>query len=309
MNQILMVEDKKKKKNRSNGPTEIKSIVRFFAIAIIAFGIFFIGQGSYGIYKESIGRNLEDMPEVSISRVNDTLILTVNSINIIEKLKYTWGQAEETVIPVKDTLVEEEIILPIENSILNITIEEESGRAIKYSKEFIVEGLDITKPEIDISEDSTAGNIKITATDETAISYITYQINDEDEIKIDKSELEDKTIHYVLKLQKGENQIIVKAVDESGNIETLEKKIIVSGKTAIRLKVKDGKLVIIVEDPDGIKDIEVNLNGVVYAKKDINKKQFQSSLAIVEGVNTVKITVTNVNSLVTVGAKEFNYAQ
>ena len=309
MNQILMVEDKKKKKNRSNGPTEIKSIVRFFAIAIIAFGIFFIGQGSYGIYKESIGRNLEDMPEVSISRVNDTLILTVNSINIIEKLKYTWGQAEETVIPVKDTLVEEEIILPIENSILNITIEEESGRAIKYSKEFIVEGLDITKPEIDISEDSTAGNIKITATDETAISYITYQINDEDEIKIDKSELEDKTIHYVLKLQKGENQIIVKAVDESGNIETLEKKIIVSGKTAIRLKVKDGKLVIIVEDPDGIKDIEVNLNGVIYAKKDINKKQFQSSLAIVEGVNTVKITVTNVNSLVTVGAKEFNYAQ
>ena len=51
MNQILMVENQKKKRNRSSsGPVEIEKIVRFFAIALIVFGIFFIGHGSYAIY-------------------------------------------------------------------------------------------------------------------------------------------------------------------------------------------------------------------------------------------------------------------
>ena len=199
--------------------------------------------------------------------------------------------------------------MPIENSILNVKIEEENGRTIKYKKEFIVEGLDMAQPTIEITEESTAGNIKITAKDETQMAYITYKINDEEEIRIDKSETEDKEIKYILKLARGENKVTITAVDTSGNIETLEKTIIVSGKTAMNLKIENGKLVIIAEDPDGIKDIDINLNGVSYTAKEINKKGVRIPLDIVEGTNTVRITVTNVNSLVTTGAKEFNYAK
>ena len=41
MNQILMVEDKKKtkKSKKSSGPIEIKNIIRFFAIIIIMLSI------------------------------------------------------------------------------------------------------------------------------------------------------------------------------------------------------------------------------------------------------------------------------
>lgn len=46
MNQILYVGE-----NKGNGPIAIKSIVKFFAIVIIAFGIILIGKGSYAIYK------------------------------------------------------------------------------------------------------------------------------------------------------------------------------------------------------------------------------------------------------------------
>lgn len=310
MNQILMVEDKKKKKKKSSsGPIEIANIVRFFAVVLIIFGIFFIGQGSYAIYKESKGKNTSNMPTVSIYRVNDTVQIKVNSINTIENLIYSWNDAEETKIPVEDTFVEEEIILPMENSVLNVRIEEETGRMIKYQKEFIIEGLDITEPTIEITEESTQGNIKITATDETAISYITYKINEEDEIKIEKSSLEDKSINYILKLPRGENKVVITAVDEAGNIETIEKTIIVSGRTKIDLRMENGKLIVIVEDPDGIKDIEINLNGVVYAAKDINQKGVRIPLNLAQGTNTIRITVTNINSLVTVGAKEFSYAQ
>ena len=310
MNQILMIEGKKKKKNKSGaGPVEIANIVRFFAIILIVFGLSFIGQGSYGIYKESKGKNTKNLPVVSMERVNDTVIIKANSSYKIENLIYSWNEAEETKIPIENTYAEEEVLLPIENSILNVKIEEENGRTIKYKKEFIVEGLDMAQPTIEITEESTAGNIKITAKDETQMAYITYKINDEEEIRIDKSETEDKEIKYILKLARGENKVTITAVDTSGNIETLEKTIIVSGKTAMNLKIENGKLVIIAEDPDGIKDIDINLNGVSYTAKEINKKGVRIPLDIVEGTNTVRITVTNVNSLVTTGAKEFNYAK
>ena len=305
-----MIEGKKKKKNNSGaGPVEIANIVRFFAIILIVFGLSFIGQGSYGIYKESKGKNTKNLPVVSMERVNDTVIIKANSSYKIENLIYSWNEAEETKIPIENTYAEEEVLLPIENSILNVKIEEENGRTIKYKKEFIVEGLDMAQPTIEITEESTAGNIKITAKDETQMAYITYKINDEEEIRIDKSETEDKEIKYILKLARGENKVTITAVDTSGNIETLEKTIIVSGKTAMNLKIENGKLVIIAEDPDGIKDIDINLNGVSYTAKEINKKGVRIPLDIVEGTNTVRITVTNVNSLVTTGAKEFNYAK
>lgn len=311
MNQILMIEDKKKKKNKSrnSGPIEIANIVKFFAIILIIFGLSFIGQGSYAIYKESKGKNTKNLPTVSMERVNDTVIIKANSSYKIENLIYSWNEAEETKLSVDDNYIEEEVILPIENSILNVKIEEENGRTVKYKKEFIIEGLDIAQPSIEITEENTAGNIKITATDETQMAYITYKVNDEEEIRIDKSETEDKVMNYILKLPRGENKVTITAADTSGNIGTLEKTIIVSGKTSMNLKVENGKLVIIVEDPDGIKDIDINLNGVSYTAKDINKKGVRIPLDIVEGTNTVRITITNVNSLVTTGAKEFNYAK
>ena len=246
---------------------------------------------------------------MNVERVNDTVVVKVSSNIIIENLIYSFNTSEETKVPVGTTYVEEEIILPMEDSILNIRIEDETGRSIKYKKQIIVEGLDISEPTIEIEEEGTEGNIKITATDETAISYISYKVNDEDEIRIDKSETEDKTINYILKLPRGENRIIITAGDEAGNIETLEKTIIVSGKSNIKAEVKNGQIIFIVDDPDGIRDIEINLNGLVYAAKDINEKAVRVPMNLAQGPNTISIKVTNINSLVTVVSTEYNYGQ
>lgn len=308
MNQILMIEDKKKKKNKSaSSSSEITNIVRFFAVVLIIFGIFFIGQGSYAIYRESKGKNIDNMPTVDISRVNDTAIVKVNSINIIENLIYSWNDAEETKVPVGDTYIREEIILPIENSVLNIRIEEETGRMIKYSKEFIIEGQDITEPTIEkLESQGNTGNVKITAKDETAIAYITYKINEEEQIKIDKSQSEDKEINYILKLPRGENKLVITAVDEAGNAEIREETIIVSGKTDIKAEIKNNQIIIILKDEDGVKDIEINLNGVVHSAKDVNAKEVKVPLDLAQGKNIISIKVTNVNSLVTTVSQEFN---
>lgn len=310
MNQILTVENKKKsKKSKSSSQIEIKNIVIFFAIAIIIFGIFLVGQGSYAMYQESKGKNTKDLPTINITRINDTFRLEVTSTKMITYLKYSWNNAEETVIPVDDTHIEEKITLLNENSILNITIEDETGRAVKYQKECIVEGIDITKPTIEIAEDQVQGNIKITATDETEMAYITYKVNDEDEIRIDKSETENKTIMYILKLARGQNKLVITAVDKSGNIETKEQEIIVSEAPKIELEQNANILTVIVKDTDGVKDLEINLNGVIYAGKDINQKEVKLPVQLKEGVNTIKVKVTNVNGLVAEGARDINYAR
>ena len=59
MNQILYVGE-----NKGNGPIAIKSIVKFFAIVIIAFGIILIGKGSYAIYKNIEINSGDNIPVV-----------------------------------------------------------------------------------------------------------------------------------------------------------------------------------------------------------------------------------------------------
>lgn len=309
MNQILVMENKKKKRSRNSGPAEIENILKFFAIALIVFGVLFIGHGSYAIYKDAKGKDKKNLPTLTMERVNDEVIIKATSSIKIKNLIYSWNTDEETKIPVDGTFIEENVMLLNENGTLNVKIEDEKGRTVKYQKEFIIDGLDITKPTIEIQEQGSNGTIKITATDETQMKYISYSINGSDEIQIDKSDAEDKIMNYILKLQKGENKLTVTAVDSSGNFESIEKTIIVSGKTTMNLKIENGKLVVTAEDPDGIKDIEINLNGVTKSVKDINQKSIKATLNIVEGTNNIRIKITNVNSLITTGAKEFNYAK
>lgn len=309
MNQILMVENKKKKKNKLSGEkADIRNVARFFAIAIIIFAICLIGRSSYAIYQDARGRDTSNMPTINITRVNDTITVTANSTTPMTYLRYNWNNGEETAIPVDATTVAEEIVLPIENSTLYITIEEETGRAIKYAKEFLVEGMDISKPTIDIAEENES-NVKITATDETQMAYITYKINDGEEIRIDKSESEDKTMNYVLKLSRGENKVVITATDTSGNVGTLEKTVIVSATPTVQYEQQANTLIVTIQDLDGIKDVEINLNGQVYAGKDINQKEMKAPFPLQEGTNTIRIKVTNINGLVAEDVKEINYAR
>ena len=61
MNQILSVENtknktRKSKMPRNSGPIAIESILKFFAISILIFGVFMIGSGSYSMYVNSQGK-------------------------------------------------------------------------------------------------------------------------------------------------------------------------------------------------------------------------------------------------------------
>lgn len=306
MNQILMTENNRKNKSTN---TERASIIRFFAIALIVFGIFIVCKGSYAIYKENKGENKENLPIVNMARVNDTVEVKINSVYNIENFIYSWNTAEETIIPVNSTYVEESILLPMENSTLNIKIEDETGRVIRYTKEFLVEGLDLVSPSVQIEREGNEGNIKITATDDIEMAYITYKINEGQEIKINRLETENTTMNCIVNIPRGENKVIVKAVDLSGNVETVEKTVIVSEKSKIRAEVQSGKITFIIQDEDGVRDVEVNLNGVINSQKDINQKEVRVTMELRQGVNTMSVKVVNVNSLETTVSRDYTYGQ
>ncbi len=315
MNQILMVENKKKTKKNKNSskPIEIKNIIRFFAIVIIIFAICIISHSSYALYREAKGNNTSNLANITLTRENDTLIVDVQSKYIIEKFKYNWENSQQTSISEGSNSFEEEIILPSENNVLTIILEDETGRAVTYTKEIILDGIDITKPSIEI-EQGQGASIRINAVDETKIEYITYRIDDGEEVKIERNEDNDKIIEYILKdMPRGEHTLYATAVDSFGNIAAEEAPIIISSERPtiknISIDQENSKIIIEAADVDGIKAIEVNLNGAVYSMNDVNRTEATFSLNIQEGKNTISIKLTNVNGITAEGATEFDYAR
>lgn len=317
MNQILMIENKKKTKNKKNrnssAPIEIKNVIRFFAVIIIIFAICIISHSSYALYREAKGNNTNNLANITLTRENDTLIVNVQSEYIIEKFKYNWENSQQTSISEGSKSFEEEIILPSGNNVLTIILEDETGRAVTYTKEIILDGIDITKPSIEI-EQGQGASIRINAVDETKIEYITYRIDDGEEVKIERNEDNDKIIEYILTdMPRGEHTLYVMAVDSFGNIAEDEAPIIISSERPtiknISIDQENSKIIIEASDVDGIKAIEVNLNGSVYSMDDVNRTEATFSLNIQEGKNTISIKLTNVNGITAEGATEFDYAR
>ena len=305
MNQILVTEKKKKNKKTSRGPIEIKGIVRFFAVFIMLFGIVLAGEGSYALYKEIDESKPENIPNLTLTRDGDIVILKIEHNTEISKVNYRWNDGEENSIPEGTTYVEEEILLPDGNNVLNITVIDMKNREYQFIKEYNLEGVDITKPNIEVTqtEEGTA-NISIVASDETAITEMTYKINDEQEVTVQATEEGQKEITQDITLPEGQNTLTVVAKDTTDNVTTYEKQIIVSSKPTIEIVSQEGNTITLkISDKYGLKDVIVNLNGKVYSSRDIdqnpnvNKNEIYVPLELQSGNNVLSIEVTNVNGL------------
>ena len=311
MNQILAVEnkEKKKKKKSSQGPIDIKGIVRFFAITIMIFGFVLAGEASYAVYKNIDDRKPANIPTVVVGRVNDKIILRIEHNEVISKITYSWNNGQETVIPIGSTVAQEEITLLGYNSTLNLTVEDMNGKQVSYQKTFVLDGVDITKPTIDINAEDGNSTMIITASDETAIAYLSYQWEGEEAVVIDAETENQKDIETEVELSPGTKTITVIAEDRNGNVEQLEKEIVTSTSIPQMQILQEGsRFYIQVSDEDGIQDVVINLNGQEFTVGDLNLKEAQlGPLTLREGNNTISIEITNVSGYTQRGATEIQY--
>lgn len=297
MNQILSIEDnghKKKKekmknKSRSNTPMEITSILKFFSIAILVFGIFIIGTGSYSMYKDSQDETSNVKPTISIEQIQENKVkLKVTHNKELSKVKYNWNDETENEVQANGKKsVEQTIDIPTGYNILNITATDISGQVSTSQTTYTIQG-DIT---IDITQEEDGNNIVITASGKDQLSYMTYRWDEEEEIKVD---INDTLLEQSIETKKGIHQLTVIVVDINNKTET--KEIEIQGVTKPKLEITtDGSsnFIIKASDEQGLKKIEFKINEQSYVLNLDGRTELEYQYPLVDGENLLDVTVYN----------------
>ena len=295
MNQILSIEDTKKKNKKSkkqkmpknSGPIAIESILKFFAIAILIFGIFMIGSGSYSMYTNSQEDIANVKPTIQVEENETEISLRVSHSRALSKVTYKWNNDEEVELQAsgkKD--ISQTIEIPTGENTLTIYAQDENGQETTYQKSYTREG-DIT---IDFTLDGN--NIKVTASGKNELSYMTYRWDEEEETRVD---INNTQIEQSIEIPKGQHTLTVIVVDENNTTETKEQE--VKGVTKPNLEITtDGSsnFIIKVSDEEGLKRLEFTVNDTDKYKLELEgRTELEYQWPIEEGENILDVTVYN----------------
>lgn len=317
MNQILYTIENEEEKNR------MKSIILFFAITIIVFGIIMTVMGSYRIVSAKVAKEeakeAAKVPNVELALETETnnAIIKVNHTRDIKNIMYSWNN-EETVVLEKNAVkeIEEYIELPAGTNTLNVTVTDIEGKATRTSKVYTYNG---TYMEVSIIDNKS---IRITVTDMTGLQSVAYKWNEEEEITSYPDDIDSTVMEISSDIPIGTNTLRVKAVNSENQTE--EKEVTVHGisKPTMRISYDSERTVIIVglNDDQGIESYSYTLSSapIVDIAKDgkiipefkeklrvvtSQTKEGQEQTSITEqlefqkGFNYLEITVTNIEGV------------
>lgn len=298
MNQILDYNPN----TRSSKPSGSDKVIRVFAIILIIFAIVLIAIVGYGMFsnKKELNQVKEQITYANIEvLVNETqATIKVTHDKNIQKIIYSWNTSSERTIQGSNKYIEEIIDVPVGNNTLHIKVIDEIGTETTYDEEISSEqGIDIINPIIELSVTDDK-KLKITATDETALDFITYRWNEENEETI-YADQDSKEITTEIEILKGQNDLTVVAVDSSSNTTTETKSF--TGLTKPELTVtlsEDGSSIDIkAVHENGIESVGFNFNNVDY-NVDIgegNPAQIQFSQKLEVGYNRIIVNVKSVD--------------
>ena len=218
MNQILDYSPNKGERKSSGSD----KIVHFFAVIMIIFAIVLIAGAGYNLYqrnKESKNAVVEEEKAViDLAQQETQVVIKVTHTKAIEKIIYSWNSSKESTIKAEgESVLEESIPLPAGQNTLHVKVIDIDGGESTCEGEFTSEtGTDILAPVIKL-EVTDEKKLRITATDETSLDFITYRWNNEEEQKIEASEEDKKKIEIEIEILKGVNDLTISAVDSSNN--------------------------------------------------------------------------------------------
>lgn len=298
MNQIL--DYSPNSKNGNSGGSD--NVVRVFAIILILFALALIGVVGYGMIsnKEEISNVAEEITYADISiEISDVqATIKVSHDKNIQKLIYSWNTSSERTVKASEKYIEEVIDIPAGNNSLHIKVIDENGVETTYDKEISSEqGVDIISPviELAVTEDK---KLKISVTDETALDFLTYRWNEENEETVYADE-ESKEITTEIEILKGKNDLTIVAVDGSSNTtqETKSFTGLTRPEITVTLSEDGSKIDIKAEHENGIESVAFNFNDVDYDVEIGDETptiiQFDRQLQV--GYNRIIVTVKSVD--------------
>ena len=293
-------ENKTTKKNKSNSPIETKSILKFFGIAILIFGVLLIGTGVYAIYKNQSYQQEQNIePTISIeNKTENTIILKVTHKKNIARIEYWWNSQDRDIVNGNNgKYLEKEINIPSGKNTLHVLIVDEDGKEMTYEKQYELES--------NIHLEVSGNKIKITYEGNTTISYMTYRWDEEEEKTI---EINDTNIDEEIEAIKGLHTLTVIVVDENNNTDTKQQKINGVSKPKVTVSVDEQQehFVIQASDDEKLSKIEFRLNQDEEQEFELNLEEMDlkelryvlpSELQLSEGENVIEVTVYNSNGV------------
>ena len=303
MNQILStsmpMDNKKKKEKKVNiNPIAISSILKFFAIAMLIFGMFTIGTGAYAVFKNQSDQQEQNLePSISIeNKDEETILLKVVHKKNIAKLEYRWNDEESTVVNGNNgKYIEKQIKVPSGKNTLHVLVVDEDGKEIPYEKQY--------ERESKINFEVSGNKIKITYEGDKKVSYMTYRWDEEEEKTI---QINDTKIDQEIDAIKGLHALTVIVVDEDNKTDTKVQKINGVSKPKITVAVDDAKqhFVIKASDDEKITTIVFRLNQddnqyytLNIADMNYNDIQYVLPMELQSGENTIEVTIKNASGV------------
>lgn len=292
MNQILATSEATSKKKRS-GPADIKTVVKVFAIVMIIFGVFMIGTGSYAIYKDNESKNSEvTKPTITETQKDEkTVLVSVAHDKAIDRIEYKWNDGEvQTVTGNGRRNIEIEVEIPGGTNTLNV-------RAVDINGQEISTDIDYTAEDI-INLAVSGSKLKITAENETEISYMTYRWDEEEEQRID---INSTTVDQEIDIPMGEHNLTVILVDVNNETITKEQKVKGVTKPVIEIGADETRenYLVTITDETGLDRVEVTLRGesrTVTVEDNATEVKYRFPL-IENDENILEITAYNVDGI------------
>lgn len=308
MNQILITGEENVKVKKEKKILPINGIVCFFAVCVIVLGISMISGSVYA--KDKINGIVESnaKPQVEIYRNDDnnTIEINVKHIRNITKITYKWNDEEENILYGENGESSKNVSKTIDliggKNNLSVEVTEENGQTVTYEKTYTAGNI----PEIKL--EAVSNGVKVIASSENKIDFISYNWDDGEEQKITVGE---KTYEGTINAPKGQHELKIQVVDID-NIKA-EKTQTVVGDTEPTLSVKpqyiDGKVAFVInaEDDEKITKIEITHNGGEKQVIDVNDTKYQGNIIMTTGeTNTLIVTVTNLNGLTKTSRVKFD---
>ncbi len=295
MNQILDVEITKNKKKKSS----IHSILMVFAIILCLFGLGLTSTGAYAYYK-SLSSNFDDSivtegstkPVITTERVNaSTINIVATHDKGISSLTYKINDGDTVEIDGnEETEVTEEVELPVGNSTLTVNVTDINGISSSYENQYEVED----KPTITLEQ--VDGKIKATIESKNNIDYVMYYWDD-DEANAMRGTINKTKTETTIEVLEGTHTLKIIAVDKNGNQTKKTQKIIGDNKPNLDIKTNGKVFRIIASDDEEIARVEYTLNSNEKQEETVNQKEYTKDLELVNGTNSLTVTVYNKNGL------------
>ena len=312
MNQILNVDyssnNKKEKNGKNNGPIEIQSIVKFFSIIILIFGICMIASGSYSMYKGNNKESSKTKPVIHVEQTNETQItLQVTHDKELEKVTYEWNGEGATEVPFNKGVkaVNTTIEIPSGTNTLKVYAKDVAGQEIEYQKVYTAES------DININIEPEGNKLKITANGINQLQYMTYRWDNEDETRVD---IESNEVEELVEIPRGLHKLTIIVVDINNKTETKEQDVNAVTKPKVEVTTDGTDFIIKASDEDGIKKIEFVINEeekkyILNLEEKLSpeeRKEFEYKYPLRDGENKLKVTVYNNSDITETFGAKFN---